>query len=80
MPTLPRKAAAGLLPALFAAALFATPSVQAYPGGGAAFNGRGFDTCAAPSTSQMQACGRIRRGASSVSTSAARCGPARSRT
>ena len=55
MPTLPPKAAARLLPVLFAAALFATPSAQAYPGGGAAFNGRGFDTCAAPSTSQMQA-------------------------
>jgi len=35
--------------------MFAAQSAYAYPGGGGAFNGKGFDTCAAPSTSQMQA-------------------------
>jgi hypothetical protein len=57
MHTLSRKAVASLLSPLFLAssALFATQPAHAYPGGGAAFNGKGFDTCAAPSTSQMQA-------------------------
>lgn len=46
-----------LLSAVAAAAfaLLAAPPAYAYPGGGGAFNGKGFDTCAAPSTSQMQA-------------------------
>jgi hypothetical protein len=35
--------------------LLASRPAQAYPGGGGAANGKGFDTCAAPSTSQMQA-------------------------
>jgi hypothetical protein len=57
MHTSSRKAMAGLLPPLFLAcsALLSLQPAQAYPGGGAAFNGKGFDTCAAPSTSQMQA-------------------------
>jgi hypothetical protein len=57
MHFLSRKATASLLSSLFAAtsALLATQPAHAYPGGGAAFNGKGFDTCAAPSTSQMQA-------------------------
>jgi hypothetical protein len=57
MHTLSRKAMASLLAPLFLAssALLATQPAHAYPGGGGAFNGKGFDTCAAPSTSQMQA-------------------------
>jgi hypothetical protein len=34
--------------------MLAAQPASAYPGGGGAFNGKGFDTCAAPSTSQMQ--------------------------
>jgi hypothetical protein len=57
MQAMPSLSAAALLSAavLASATLFATPSAYAYPGGGGAFNGKGFDTCAAPSTSQMQA-------------------------
>jgi hypothetical protein len=61
MNTLSRMATASLQPSplsslFFAASVFfAAPPAQAYPGGGAAFNGKGFDTCAAPSTAQMQA-------------------------
>lgn len=34
--------------------IFASPIAYAIPGGGGAFNGRGFDTCAAPSSTTMQ--------------------------
>jgi hypothetical protein len=40
---------------LATATFFAPPPAHAYPGGGGAFNGKGFDTCSAPSTSQMSA-------------------------
>jgi hypothetical protein len=57
MQSLSRKATARLLSSLFASCsvLLGAQPAHAYPGGGAAFNGKGFDTCAAPSTSQMQA-------------------------
>lgn len=57
MQALSRSPIATLLPSLVLAssALLAALPAHAYPGGGAAFNGKGFDTCAAPSTSQMQA-------------------------
>lgn len=41
--------------AVAVSAMLAAPAAYAYPGGGGAFNGKGFDTCAAPSASQMQA-------------------------
>lgn len=40
---------------LASSTMLAAQSAYAYPGGGGAFNGKGFDTCAAPSASQMQA-------------------------
>jgi Domain of unknown function (DUF1906) len=54
---MPSSSIATLLSSLFlaSATLLAPQSAYAYPGGGGAFNGKGFDTCAAPSTSQMQA-------------------------
>jgi hypothetical protein len=57
MHALSTKVTARLLPPLFlaASACLSSQSAYAYPGGGGAFNGKGFDTCAAPSTSQMQA-------------------------
>jgi len=57
MQALSTKVTAKLLPPLFlaASALLSSQPAYAYPGGGGAFNGKGFDTCAAPSTSQMQA-------------------------
>lgn len=56
MQALSRSPIATLLPSVILAssALFAALPAHAYPGGGAAFNGKGFDTCAAPSTAQMQ--------------------------
>jgi hypothetical protein len=57
MQSMRSTALASLLPTLVlaSATFLAAPQAAAYPGGGAAFNGKGFDTCAAPSTSQMQA-------------------------
>jgi hypothetical protein len=57
MHALSTKVTARLLPPLFlaASACLSSQPAYAYPGGGGAFNGKGFDTCAAPSTSQMQA-------------------------
>lgn len=61
MQALPSSSTAALLSTAFLASLIASssllmaPAAHAYPGGGGAFNGKGFDTCAAPSTSQMQA-------------------------
>lgn len=40
---------------LASSAFMLAQPAYAYPGGGGAFNGKGFDTCAAPSSSQMQA-------------------------
>lgn len=57
MQVLPSASIARLLSSLALAAscsLLSQPA-YAYPGGGGAFNGKGFDTCAAPSSSQMQA-------------------------
>ena len=57
MQNLSRNTTASLLSSLVLAstASLVTVPAHAYPGGGGAFNGKGFDTCAAPSSSQMQA-------------------------
>lgn len=57
MHATPSSSVATLLSSLVLASstMLAAQSAYAYPGGGGAFNGKGFDTCAAPSTSQMQA-------------------------
>lgn len=57
MHAMPSSSIATLLSslALASATLLAAQPAHAYPGGGGAYNGKGFDTCAAPSTSQMQA-------------------------
>jgi len=61
MQAMPSTPTAPLLSTLLSTLFFASnallfaPSAHAYPGGGGAFNGKGFDTCAAPSSSQMQA-------------------------
>jgi hypothetical protein len=57
MQALPSASIASLLSSLALATstlLLAQPA-YAYPGGGGAFNGKGFDACTAPSSSQMQA-------------------------
>ncbi|MEN3295499.1 MAG: hypothetical protein V7642_4752 [Burkholderiales bacterium] len=51
--SLPLAATLSLLVFASSTLLAASPA-QAYPGGDGAANRKGFDTCAAPSTSQMQ--------------------------
>lgn len=57
MHALPSASIARLLSsfAIASSTLLLAQSATAYPGGRGAFNGKGFDTCAAPSSSQMQA-------------------------
>lgn len=57
MHALPSTPIARLLSALLlsSTALLTAQPAYAYPGGGGAFNGKGFDACTAPSSSAMQA-------------------------
>lgn len=57
MQAMPVSSVARRLSALIlsSSALLLAQPAHAYPGGGGAFNGKGFDACAAPSTSAMSA-------------------------